>query len=253
MDGNTQRAERRVRHWGARASGRIVADCLAWCIAVTFVSILRVDFDLGQLWLHGQLLILPAAIASHLLAAWMTGLYVGRWRVGSFDEVAALARTIAIATALLASIDALSGNPRLVPLAAPIGGGIVAFVLTGAVRYVIRVRYERARRPTAASAARVLVFGAGVGGEQVITAMLRDPTSPYIPVVLLDDDPARAAPEHHGRPGRRHPPRRRTCRASARRVDAADRDPARRPCTRHRVDGLRARRRPHREGAAVEP
>jgi FlaA1/EpsC-like NDP-sugar epimerase len=191
VDGNTQRAERRVRHWGARASGRIVADCLAWCIAVTFASILRVDFDLGQLWLHGQLLILPAAIASHLLAAWMTGLYAGRWRVGSFDEVAALARTIAIATALLASIDALSGNPRLVPLAAPIGGGIVAFVLTGAVRYVIRVRYERARRPTAASAARVLVFGAGVGGEQVITAMLRDPTSPYIPVALLDDDPAR--------------------------------------------------------------
>jgi FlaA1/EpsC-like NDP-sugar epimerase len=70
-----------------------------------------------------------------------------------------------------------------------VGGGIVALVLTGGVRYVIRVRYERARRPTAADAARVIVFGAGEGGHQVVTAMLRDPTSPYVPVALLDDDP----------------------------------------------------------------
>ncbi len=191
MDGKSQRAERRFRPRGARASGRMVADCLAWCIAVTFASILRVDFNLSQLWLHGQLLILPAAIAAHLVAGWVTGLYAGRWRVGSFDEVAALARATAIATALLASIDALSGDPRLVPLAAPIGGGIVALVLMGAVRYAIRADYERARRPTAADAARVLVFGAGEGGEQVVTAMLRDPTSPYLPVALLDDDPSR--------------------------------------------------------------
>jgi len=35
------------------------------------------------------------------------------------------------------------------------------------------------------------VFGAGEGGAQVITAMLRDPASPYLPVALLDDDPSK--------------------------------------------------------------
>src|SRR5262249_42737824 len=90
--------------------------------------------------------------------------------------------------AFIATVDLLSGSPRLVPLAAPIGGGIIALVLTGAIRYTIRVWYERARRPTADDAARVIVFGAGEGGHQVVTAMLRDPTSPFIPVALLDDD-----------------------------------------------------------------
>jgi FlaA1/EpsC-like NDP-sugar epimerase len=192
VDGKSQHLERRIRRRIASASGRIVADCLVWCIAVTFASLLRVDFDVSLLSIHGQILILPIAVACHLVAASVTGLYAGRWRIGSFDEVSALARTTALATALLASVDLLSGlagGPRLVPLAAPVGGGIVALVLTGAVRYVIRVRYERARRPTAADAARVIVFGAGEGGHQVVTAMLRDPTSPYVPVALLDDDP----------------------------------------------------------------
>ena len=33
------------------------------------------------------------------------------------------------------------------------------------------------------------MFGAGEGGLQVITAMLRNPQSPYFPVALIDDDP----------------------------------------------------------------
>jgi FlaA1/EpsC-like NDP-sugar epimerase len=33
-----------------------------------------------------------------------------------------------------------------------------------------------------------VLFGAGEGAQQVITAMLRDPDSPYLPVALLDDD-----------------------------------------------------------------
>ena len=203
MNGKLHRAERRVRRRGARASGRIVADCLAWCVAVTFASVLRVDFDVSLLSLHGQLLILPLAVGCHLIAASVTGLYAGRWRVGSFDEVSALARATAIATALLASIDALSGDPRLVPLAAPIGGGIVAFVLTGAVRYVIRIRYERARRPTADDAARVIVFGAGEGGRPGRDRDAARSDEPVHPGGAARRRPAHATAEHHGRARRR--------------------------------------------------
>ena len=37
----------------------------------------------------------------------------------------------------------------------------------------------------------MLVFGAGEGGVQTITAMLRNPNSAYLPVAMLDDDPAK--------------------------------------------------------------
>src|SRR5262249_20250247 len=36
---------------------------------------------------------------------------------------------------------------------------------------------------------RVIVFGAGEGGTQVINALMRTKESPYYPVALLDDDP----------------------------------------------------------------
>ena len=90
MDGKSQHLEQRIRRRIASASGRIVADCLVWCIAVTFASLLRVDFDVSLLSIHGQILILPIAVACHLVAASVTGLYAGRWRIGSFDEVSAL-------------------------------------------------------------------------------------------------------------------------------------------------------------------
>ena len=59
------------------------------------------------------------------------------------------------------------------------------------VRYGWRLVLERSMRPRGDGARRVLVFGAGEGGMQTITAMLRNPRSPYLPVALLDDDPAK--------------------------------------------------------------
>ena len=46
----------------------------------------------------------------------------------------------------------------------------------------------RGRRPAGTGASRLLVFGAGEGGADVVRTMRRDPASPYLPVALLDDD-----------------------------------------------------------------
>jgi FlaA1/EpsC-like NDP-sugar epimerase len=47
--------------------------------------------------------------------------------------------------------------------------------------------WEYRNRPI--SALPVIVYGAGIGGRQVLGALLDDPSSPYYPVALLDDDP----------------------------------------------------------------
>ena len=46
-------------------------------------------------------------------------------------------------------------------------------------------------RPSAERAHRVVVIGAGEGAAQVVAAMLKSRTSPYVPVALVDDDPAK--------------------------------------------------------------
>ena len=116
----------------------------------------------------------------------------GPFAAGSFDEVAALARSVVITTALIFTIDLLASRPRMVPLSAPVGAAFGAFVLMGAIRYVARANDDRARRPSGADVQRLVVFGAGEGGAQVVGAMLRDPASAYLPVALIDDDPARS-------------------------------------------------------------
>ena len=51
--------------------------------------------------------------------------------------------------------------------------------------------HERQLRPDAERSKKVLVFGAGEGGIQLVTAMLRNPSSPDVPVGLLDDNPVK--------------------------------------------------------------
>lgn len=55
-------------------------------------------------------------------------------------------------------------------------------------RYGWRLVLEHRSRP-GADAARLLVVGAGDGAQQVLTQILRNPDSKYVPVAIVDDDP----------------------------------------------------------------
>jgi FlaA1/EpsC-like NDP-sugar epimerase len=164
-----------------------VADALVWMVAVALAVVLRYEFDLPRYAPRGLVMALPLSALCQAVAGLGSGLYQGRWRFGSFDEVAAVARTVALATALLLALDVwVGGEPRMIPIGAVFIAGFLAFVLMGGLRYVWRLALEVNRRP-GAEARRTIVFGAGEGGSQVVTAMLRTPESPYLPVALLDD------------------------------------------------------------------
>jgi FlaA1/EpsC-like NDP-sugar epimerase len=126
---------------------------------------------------------------AQFVSGYAFGLYRGRWRFGSFDEVASLAKAALLTTVLIVSLDLALVSRRSIPLSSAVAAGPLALVLMAGARYAWRLRLELRRRPTGADGTRLLVFGAGEGGAQVITAMLRDPDSPYYPVGLLDDDP----------------------------------------------------------------
>jgi FlaA1/EpsC-like NDP-sugar epimerase len=69
-----------------------------------------------------------------------------------------------------------------------------------ATRYMFRLHLERELRPDPDRAEKVLVFGSGEGGIQLLTSMLRNPASPYVPVALLDDNPIKGNLEIMGIP-----------------------------------------------------
>jgi FlaA1/EpsC-like NDP-sugar epimerase len=169
----------------------VVADALLWCVAILVATVLRYDLHLGEIRFGGVAAVAPWAVLAQVASGFALGLYLRRWRLGSFDEATALWLSALATTAVVVVADRWLVHPRMIPLGAAIGAGIGAFVLMGSFRYGWRFCLERRRRGFRDGAARTLVFGAGEGGYLAILAMRNDPASPYFPVGLLDDDPTR--------------------------------------------------------------
>ncbi len=174
----------------------MLVDVAAWAIGLTAAMAMRFEFSLlgNNPWgpfTWGRLFgAIAVACGFQLVIGLLIGLYRGQYRYGSFDEVIYQVLGVIMAALGLAVVnEALS--TQLVPTSVVITGGILALVVMCAVRYVWRISRERSLRPSTDEAQQVLVFGAGEGGLQVITAMLRNPRSPYYPVALIDDDPAK--------------------------------------------------------------
>ncbi|MGI8875281.1 MAG: polysaccharide biosynthesis protein, partial [Egibacteraceae bacterium] len=164
-------------------------DGLAWTGGLAFATLTRMGIAESVVNWQGLAVVAALAVSLQVAGGILSKLYLGRRKYGSFDEIAVLAPTAAGVTAVLLLVVAAAGSPRLVPYMGVLAGGLAAFVGMGASRYAWRLYIERRLRPDVGRATHLLVFGAGEGAEQVITAMLRNPLSPYLPVGLLDDDP----------------------------------------------------------------
>ena len=173
-----------------RAAVQILMDGAAWGIALCLATLLRYDFHLAPYDLGGLVVLVPVAVVVQAVAGLAAGLYTGRARYGSFDEVVSMVRSTVLTSCFLFVVNPLA-EPRLVPASVPIVGGVIALALLGGIRYTWRLALERKRRPSGDGCHRLLVFGAGEGATQVIPALLRDPDSAYIPVGLIDDDPGK--------------------------------------------------------------
>ncbi len=175
-----------------RLAFQATLDLVAWIIGLYVAMVLRYDFNLAPpewgFFSWGSFLVAALVATSlHLVTALVGGLYLGRYRYGTFDEMAHLLRSVAVASVLLAVSNRML-HQQLVPASVVFIGGTFALVVMTGSRYTWRLVLDNSLRPDADKAERALVFGAGEGGVQVIMAMLHNPASPYIPVGLLDDD-----------------------------------------------------------------
>jgi FlaA1/EpsC-like NDP-sugar epimerase len=163
-------------------------------VSVVLAAALRYDFSIpADSWNDLIVFALGSALVFGLCGA-ARGLYAGRWSFGSFEEVSALVSAVVMATMIMWGIalllpDELSGRP--VPLSVPLIASTIMMATSAGVRYIWRLFYERALRPTHSRVERMIVIGAGEGGQQIITSLLRTPNGRYLPVALIDDDPTK--------------------------------------------------------------
>ncbi|MET8909691.1 nucleoside-diphosphate sugar epimerase/dehydratase [Micromonospora sp. NPDC004551] len=176
--------------WPDGAAGFAVADVAAWLLGVTVATWARYEFDLTAAQLLGAAGFGLLLAVLHQGFGWYRRLRWGRHPVGSLEEARSLA-LLAGAVALVGALvdQTLPGRP--VPASAPLLGAAVALVGMLTARWAHRHRRDRTLRPDPQSATPVLLFGAGEAGHALLRAMLSDPQSRYLPVGLLDDDPAK--------------------------------------------------------------
>jgi FlaA1/EpsC-like NDP-sugar epimerase len=166
----------------ARRAYLALADCGAWAAGIACVAVVRSSAP-------GQTVALALVSMSAQVASGVaTALYWGRYRFGSFDEVRGLVATWLVTLFVAVdSVDIIRAGRSLDVLMI---GGVVALLVMAGLRYGVRAGIEWRSQRGAIERERLLVYGADGAAAEVVRTMLVDPSSPYVPVALLDDDPA---------------------------------------------------------------
>jgi FlaA1/EpsC-like NDP-sugar epimerase len=158
-------------------------------IALVAAGVARYDFQPSAVSWRGLLALCVLVAMCQVLVGVALGLYAGRWKYGSFDEIAALGCAVLLTATFGYVVDVVVRGPQMVPRSVPIVGALAAFVAMGAVRFAWRGRLEHVGRRPRRDAVRLVVFGAGAGGVEAIRSILNDQSCTYEAVALLDDNP----------------------------------------------------------------
>ncbi len=162
-------------------------DAMAWIIAIPLAASARYDMSIGPVDEGGALRLTLVVVLLQGVIGLLLGLYRRHYHYGSFEEMRALA--LSIAGVAVVALAVCRQFPDWVPRTVPAIAACFALVVVALVRYLARLAEDRGLRPVEGESEPVVVFGAGNAGRQIVRTMLRTPDSKYRPVALLDDDP----------------------------------------------------------------
>ncbi len=173
-----------------KRSVMVAWDALAWALALFAFFLVRFDLTLSERVWNAAIAYTIAAIALQIIGGFRFHLYLGRSRIGSFDEVTALG-TLVAGVAVILGLVFLVTQPvfsRGLAVAMP----ALAFLLMAAGRWVFRAATANGRRQGDSSeAVPALVYGAGDAGHQVALLVDTADEPPYSIVGFIDDDPSK--------------------------------------------------------------
>ena len=174
----------------ARRAVQVAIDAVL--IAFAYWLAFQLRFDAGVPTRYERLLeaTFPAVVIGKLALFALFGLYHKLWRFVDGKDFGAIARAV-----VLASLALVGGLFLFSPTDPPRGVIALDFLLTlalvAASRFLVRALSERRFRsvPLPSGSRRVLVVGAGLGGQSVVREMRLNPELGNSAVGFVDDDP----------------------------------------------------------------
>ena len=163
-----------------------VVDLGVWIGAVLIAILLRFDFQFDQIN-PAAFVFVALVLVLHLAVGFTVGPYAIGHVNGSLEETIDIGRTVA-SVVLPSFVVNWFTSPLWVPRSVPLIAGMIAILAMFGIRFVVRLRNTRASLADDVQQ-RVIVFGAGRGGQHLIRSLTSDPGSALTPVAVLDDDP----------------------------------------------------------------
>jgi lipopolysaccharide/colanic/teichoic acid biosynthesis glycosyltransferase len=176
-----------TRRWIVRRVVLVCWDAVGWAVALVLAAALRNEFTLSEIEVRPLEALVAIAVAGQILIGLVLQTYRGRYPVGTVDDAVNLTTTTALVGCILFVVDFFVW-PRLVPLSVPLLAVPFAVLLAVGSRLAFRLYREHRYRADHSHALRVIIYGAGIEGQQLLRLMLSDPAGAYLPVAFLDDD-----------------------------------------------------------------
>jgi dTDP-glucose 4,6-dehydratase len=174
-----------VRTPVVRRLARALWDLSSWLLATLAVVGSRYDFQLNEvLWGSVARYALLACLAQAVLGT-AGKLYRGRYRIATFEECVGLATTAGLVGLVLAVGFLGSYVPGTFPRAVAVLTPPVALLSMAAGRLALRAWRERVSPNL--DAEKVLIYGAGDAGYQLVKLLKQDRKSPFHVVGFVDD------------------------------------------------------------------
>lgn len=204
---NLSYAERRSRrpYRGRRSAPLMTLDGLLVLASFWSALLLRFDGSVPLKYARTMLWCGPVIVVLLLGVSLLTRLNNSLPSYVSVEELLRVAVVVGVTGGVVISsneIYALLEGRRLEPLSTSIVGTLILFMSMALVRSYVRITAVMQSRRTGRSGGydRVLIVGAGGGGERVARELTRDPGQPLQPVGFLDDDPRKLGKRIHGLP-----------------------------------------------------
>jgi FlaA1/EpsC-like NDP-sugar epimerase len=190
-----------IRRLRCRRVFEAAYDLFAWTCGLLVANWAVHDVAGGAITLSTTLRLLPAVWALAAGSGLAAGLYRGRHQRGSFDEALAVSVAAFATGVVLIVLTAVLLPGQREAMRTVAGGSALAMLAMLGARYVLFASRQRSGAAAPApSAVRVIVFGAGAAGAMLVRRLIQQPAAEYLPVALLDDDPAKRRLRIHGVP-----------------------------------------------------
>ncbi len=141
---------------------------------------------------------LPVLVFVKMAAFLVMGVYRGIWRYTSLDDLIVFAKAVVLSSVLsvLAILFAFrfEGFSRTIFVI----DGVLMFMFLAGSRMAFRLFRQVLPAPGAGDGRRVLIYGAGDGGELLLRELQNNRALKYAPVGFVDDDPAKYGKVIHG-------------------------------------------------------